>query len=110
MAEWKNRGVTTMQLGLRKQLESALNPERFGVERILAHRIVNGMTEYLVQWEGCSYLQCTYEKEDNLSHAQRKLAAYQAKRRQIEIDASLVLCEDPLRTGSIAALRMRRME
>eukprot|EP01043_Picozoa_sp_COSAG02_P116167 COSAG02_NODE_52572_length_307_cov_0.625000_1_plen_51_part_10 len=38
--------------------------------RILAHRIVNGKTEYLVQWEECSYLQSTYEPECNLSYAQ----------------------------------------
>ena len=76
------------------------------MERILAHRVVNGETQYLVQWEGCSYLQSTYEPESSLSHAQTKLSQYHRKRRKIEVDVSTVLCEDPLRIGAVMAAKM----
>ena len=78
-----------------------LTPADFGVEKILAHRTVRGQVQYLVQWEGCSYLQSTYEPESNLIHAQSKLAEYQQKRRQIETDVACVLCEDPFRSGEV---------
>ena len=94
-------GTKTVQPNLKQMLGNVLAPTDYGVERILAHRTVRGATEYLVQWEGCSYLQSTYEPESNLAFAQSKLSAYQNKRRQIETDVSCVLCEDPLRSGQI---------
>jgi len=101
---------TTIQSDLRWQLGNVLTPADFGVDRILAHRSVRGQTEYLVQWEGCSYLQSTYEPESSLSHAQTKLTQYHQKRRKIEIDVATVLCDDPLRTGAIAAFNMAKVE
>ena len=94
-------GTRTVQSGLKKQLGNVLTPADFGVEKILAHRTVRGQVQYLVQWEGCSYLQSTYEPESNLIHAQSKLAEYQQKRRQIETDVACVLCEDPFRSGEV---------
>ena len=59
-----------------------------------------------MQWEGCSYLQSTFEPEESLAHAQTKLAQYHRKRRLLEIDVATVLCEDPLRTGAVLTLAM----
>jgi hypothetical protein len=86
--------------GLRKTLENVFEPGDYGVEGILAHRKRGNKTEYLVQWENCSYLQSTWEPEDGLAHAQRHLTAYQKKSRQVEIDVASVLLEDPTRLGA----------
>eukprot|EP01043_Picozoa_sp_COSAG02_P032841 COSAG02_NODE_2212_length_9491_cov_210.102215_3_plen_126_part_00 len=94
-------GTRTVQPNLKRVLGNVLTPADYGVERILAHRTVRGVTEYLVQWEGCSYLQSTYEPECNLAFAQSKLSLYRNKRRQIETDVSCVICEDPLRSGQV---------
>ena len=95
--------TVSTQKNLRWELGDVFREADYGVDRILAHRVNGKKTEYLVQWEGCSYLQSTYEPEEALAHAQRKLAQYQAKRRKIEMDVACVLCEDPLRTGAIFA-------
>ena len=98
--------TTTVQRDLKAKLGNILTPADYGVERILAHRVVRGETQYLVQWEGCSYLQSTYEPESSLSHAQTKLSQYHSKRRKIEVDVATALCEDPLRTGAVMATKM----
>ena len=92
--------TSTVQKNLKATLGDILAPAEYGVDRILAHRVVRGVTEYLVQWEGCSYLQSTYEPESNLTHAQAKLTTYQNKRRQIETDVASVIFEDPWRNGA----------
>ena len=99
--------TVSTQKNLKQVLGNVFHGADYGVDRILAHRVVGGKTEYLVQWEGCSYLQSTYEPEEALPHAQRKLAQYQTKRRAIEVDVAFVLCEDPLRTGAIFASEHR---
>ena len=60
---------------------------------------MKGTTEYLVQWENCSYLQSTYESEASLAHAQRALTEYYAKRRKVEIHVATTLLNDPRRLG-----------
>ena len=52
--------ISQEQSGLRSQLESALDPEHVGVERILAHRVNNGVTEYLVGTMGRMFLLAEY--------------------------------------------------
>jgi hypothetical protein len=99
----------SVQSNLKATLGNVLTPSDYGVDRILAHRIVNGKTEYLVQWEGCSYLQSTYEPECNLSYAQTKLSAYQSKRRKIVTDVASVMCDDPWRNGTAVAVDYRRV-
>ena len=83
--------------GLRKTLGNVFDPAEYGVEGILAHRTRHNRTEYLVQWEHCSYLQSTWEPESGLVHAQRHLAAYKKKSRKIELDVATVLIEEPSR-------------
>ena len=68
-------------------------------QRLSAHRMRDGKTEYLVQWHTCSYLQSTFEPEAGLSHAQKAIAKYQRKRRQITMDAASVQLLDPRRLG-----------
>ena len=102
--------TSTVQKNLKATLGDILTPAEYGVERILAHRVVRGVTEYLVQWEGCSYLQSTYEPESNLTHAQAKLTTYQNKRRQIETDVASVIFEDPWRNGATTCLCMQSDE
>eukprot|EP01046_Picozoa_sp_COSAG06_P035536 COSAG06_NODE_3828_length_4861_cov_4.239605_4_plen_195_part_00 len=94
----------SLDKGLRKTLEHVFEPADYGVEGILAHRKRGSRTEYLVQWENCSYLQSTWEPEEGLAHAQRHLTAYQKKSRQVEIDAASALLEDPTWLGA----RLRR--
>ena len=97
-------------LALKATLGNVLTPSDYGVDRILAHRVVNGTTEYLVQWEGCSYLQSTYEPECNLTYAQTKLSAYQNKRRKIVTDVASVMCDDPWRNGTVVTLSLQTCE
>jgi len=80
-------------------LGPVFEPEEYEVSGILAHRKRGKHTEFLVQWADCSYLQCTWEPESGLAHAQRHLAAYMAKSRQIEVTISDVLLTDPARLG-----------
>ena len=49
----------TIDSNLRAQLGNVFESADYGVERILAHRARGKLTEYLVQWENCSYLQAT---------------------------------------------------
>ena len=76
---------TTVERGLRKNLESTLDPGHYEVEHILAHHKGRKGTEYLVQWANCSYLQSTWEPESGLASAQAALAAYAQKVRKIAV-------------------------
>ena len=85
--------------GLKNLLEPIMEPADFPVDKILAHRTRDGKTEYLVQWQNCSYLQSTFEPESGLAHAQKAIAKYQRKRRQITMDAASAQLLDPRRLG-----------
>lgn len=87
--------------GLRTKLQSVFEPKTEGVQGILAHRLRKGGTEFLVQWEGCSYLQSTWEPEAGLAGAQRHLTAYAKKSRKVEVSVCDVLMNDPRRTGEV---------
>ena len=81
--------------------KSVFEPKTEGVQGILAHRLRKGGTEFLVQWEGCSYLQSTWEPEAGLAGAQRHLTAYAKKSRKVEVSVCDVLMNDPRRTGEV---------
>ena len=85
--------------GLKNLLGPIMEPADFPVDKILAHRTRDGKTEYLVQWQNCSYLQSTFEPESGLAHAQKAIAKYQRKRRQITMDAASAQLLDPRRLG-----------
>ena len=95
----KPASTKTVELGLRKKIGTVFDPKPEGVQGILAHRIRKGGTEFLVQWEGCSYLQSTWEPEAGLAGAQRHLTAYAKKSRKVEVSVGEVLFQDPRRTG-----------
>ena len=57
----------------------------YPIESIIAHRNVDGKTEYLVQWEGCGLLQSTWEPEDGLAAAQRVRDRYWKRNSQREL-------------------------
>ena len=85
--------------GLQKKIGNVFEPADYGVEGILAHRVRRGKTEYLVQWENCSYLQSTWEPESELTSAQRHLVAYNKKSRKIEMELATAMVEDGTRLG-----------
>jgi hypothetical protein len=97
----KPASTSSLDVGLRKTLGTIFEPADYGVEKILAHRRRKNATEYLVQWESCSYLQSTWEPESGLMQAQRQLSQYSAKRRQIDMDAASVMLEDQRRLGRL---------
>ena len=84
---------------LKQKIGSVFEPAEYGVEGILAHRKRHGKTEYLVQWENCSYLQSTWEPEAGLVSAQRILTAYNRKSRKIEMELATAMVEDGTRLG-----------
>ena len=57
----------------------------YPIESIIAHRNVDGKTEYLVQWEGCGLLQSTWEPEDGLAAAQHVRDRYWKRNSQREL-------------------------
>jgi hypothetical protein len=85
---------------MKQILQDIFEPAEYEVDGILAHRSRGGLTEFLVQWTGCSYLQSTWEPEAGLVHAQRHLSAYRNKTRQVEVDVSYVMVCDPERLGT----------
>jgi hypothetical protein len=91
----------SLDVGLKGRLGSVFEPDEYEVAGILAHRKRGKHTEFLVQWAGCSYLQCTWEPESGLVHAQRHLTAYSTKSRKIEVNVSEVLLTDPARLGRL---------
>ena len=54
----------------------------FGVKEILAHRMLRKKLQYLVRWEGCSYLQSTWEDAASLAKAPKVVKTYKAKTKQ----------------------------
>ena len=54
----------------------------FGVKEILAHHMLRKKLQYLVRWEGCSYLQSTWEDATSLAAAPKVVKAYNAKAKQ----------------------------
>ena len=86
--------------GMKQILQDIFEPADYEVDGILAHRSRGGLTEFLVQWTGCSYLQSTWEPEAGLVHAQRHLSTYRNKTRQVEVDVSYVMVCDPERLGT----------
>eukprot|EP01043_Picozoa_sp_COSAG02_P046190 COSAG02_NODE_4298_length_5534_cov_111.640662_6_plen_94_part_00 len=75
----------TVDRNLKAVLGNVFEPAAYGVERILAHRQRANRTEYLVQWENCSYLQSTWEPDEGLTSAQSKLTDYHTRARQVEV-------------------------
>ena len=73
----------TVDVNLRKQLQGVFDSADYGVASILAHRVRSGETQYLVQWENCSYLQSTWEPESRLVSAHTILSRYHARARQV---------------------------
>ena len=57
----------------------------FGVKEILAHRMLRKKLQYLVRWEGCSYLQSTWEDATSLAAAPKVVKAYKAKTKQRDL-------------------------
>ena len=63
-------------------LKGLFDRPAFGVKEILAHRMLRKKLQYLVRWEGCSYLQSTWEDATSLATAPRVIKAYKAKTKQ----------------------------
>ena len=59
----------------------------FGVKEILAHHMLRKKLQYLVRWEGCSYLQSTWEDAASLATAPKVVKAYTAKQRDMSLRA-----------------------
>ena len=60
-------------------LKGLFDRPEFGVKEILAHRMQRKKLQYLVRWEGCSYLQSTWEDASSLATAPKVIKAYKAK-------------------------------
>ena len=63
-------------------LKGLFDRPEFGVKEILAHRMQRKKLQYLVRWEGCSYLQSTWEDATSLATAPKVIKAYKAKTKQ----------------------------
>ena len=63
-------------------LKGLFDRPEFGVKEILAHRTQRKKLQYLVRWEGCSYLQSTWEDSTSLATAPKVIKAYKAKTKQ----------------------------
>ena len=63
-------------------LKGLFDRPAFGVKEILAHRMLRKKLQYLVRWEGCSYLQSTWEDATSLATAPKVVKAYKAKTKQ----------------------------
>jgi len=50
--------------------------EEYVVERIVKHRRIRGITQYLVKWNGYSMDECTWEPEANLTNCEQLLRTY----------------------------------
>ena len=66
-------------------LKGLFDRPEFGVKEIFgeqAHRTQRKKLQYLVRWEGCSYLQSTWEDATSLATAPKVIKAYKAKTKQ----------------------------
>ena len=46
--------------------DDELSEDEYEVEKVLGHRVENGVQLYLLKWKGYPMSECTWEKEDNM--------------------------------------------